>query len=70
MFDWEADAGRRTAHAGGQAQLASSINLYIILRPPKNQPIRKPNLYLEFTPAKRANTKIFSIVAQVSSIIA
>ena len=25
------------------------------LKLPKNQPIRKPNLYLGFTPAKRAN---------------
>ena len=55
MFDWEADAGRRTAHAGGQAQLASSINLYIILRLPRNKPIRELNLYLGFTPAERAN---------------
>ena len=55
MFDWEADADRKKAHAGGYAQLAFSINLYNVSRLPRNKPIRKPNLYLGFAPAKRAN---------------
>ena len=55
MFDWEADADRKKAHAGGYAQLASSINLYNVSRLPRNKPIRKLNLYLGFTPVKRAN---------------
>jgi len=31
------------------------FSLSIIIRLPKNKPIRKPNLYLGYTPAKRAN---------------